>query len=308
MAPRARILALPLAALAAFSTQAVAAQPTPRLPDVRSPSIPGVPPRNNAAASNPSAMIQDFIQDTMALSNPIDTTTVTDADNARIDREVAAYRALADRVAGGRYDSMPDAQRQPMLQGLRNIYDAAVMATDDEIAMAQSMITGRGGADAAYNFLLAFDTYLYAAEQIFPAIQSYPMARSRVAQALQDIGGSRAGANAAEEQAELAAARNVRMPAAIASDATSVAQFRQAWQTSGIDLEIIAIHITSSWRDKVENGRVVGQRRDAAIAARDPNNPDRCNLYDFTLFRDFSGSVRRDSHNTTRIACENVPT
>ena len=38
-----------------------------------------------------------------------------------------------------------------------------------------------------------------------------------------------------------------------------------------------------------------------------PDNPNHCNLYDFTMFKDRSGAVRRGSHSTKRIACENVP-
>lgn len=168
------------------------------------------------------------------------------------------------------------------------------------------MIKGVGRADAAYNFLIIHDSYLYAGEQLFPDERAYTDARNKLAGVLSELGGSRAGAVNAEEEAALAAARKVRMPAAITSDRGAQALFRQAWGTSGIPWEIMKINVTSGWRDKVENGRVIGQRRDAAIAARDPANANRCNLYDFTMFRDRSGNVRRDSHSTTRIACENV--
>ncbi|MEM7781602.1 MAG: hypothetical protein AAF697_14535 [Pseudomonadota bacterium] len=251
-------------------------------------------------------MIQAFITDAQKLSTPINTTTVNDADNNRIDREVASYRELADRLSGGRYDALPAAQREPMLFGLKTLYDGAAASVDDEIAFAKSLITGRGRADSAYNYLIVNDAYLYAAERLFPSERSYTAARQKLASALSSLGGSRDGALQAEDAADLAAARNVRMPASIDRDPQAQAMFRQAWQTSGIDWEIIKINVTSGWRDKVENGRVIGQRRDAAIAARDPNNSNRCNLYDFTMFRDRSGSVRRDSHSTTRIACENV--
>nr|WP_298930292.1 hypothetical protein [uncultured Erythrobacter sp.] len=244
--------------------------------------------------------------ETQRLANPIDTTTVDDADNQRVDREVADYRALADKVTDGRYDSIPSAQRDPMLSGLKGFYDGAAGATDDQIKEAKRLIPGIGKADAAFNFLIAHDAYLYAAQKLFPRETSYANARQKVAVAINEIGGSRNAALDAEDAAELAAARNVRMPTAVTQDKGAEALFRQAWKTSGIPWEIAKINVTSGWRDKVEYGRVIGQRRDAAIAARDPNNPTRCNLYDFTMFRDKSGSVRRDSHSTKRIACENI--
>ncbi len=252
-------------------------------------------------------VLQDFIMDTQRLGVQIDTTTVTTADNERIDGEVQAYRDLADRVAGGRYDALPDAQKQAMLMGLQMHYQGAAQSVPQLIEQARGMVSGIGRGDAAYNFLLAHDAYLYAATRLFPQDGSFAAARSQVQSAMDELGGSRAGALAAEDAAELEAARNVRMPAAVTTDPSAEAMFRQAWGTSGIDWQIMRINVTSGWRDKIENGRVVGQRRDAAIAARDPVNPDRCNLYDFTLLRDRSGSVRRDSHSTTRIACENVP-
>ncbi|MEL1250312.1 hypothetical protein [Aurantiacibacter gilvus] len=251
-------------------------------------------------------VLQDFIMDSQRLGVRIDTTTVTPADDERVDREVQAYRDLADRVMGDGYDALPDAQKQAMLMGLRMHYQGAVQSVPQLIEQARSLVTGVGRGDAAYNFLLAYDVYLYAATHLFPQDGSFAVARSQVQAAMAELGGSRAGALAAEDAAELAAARNVRMPSAITTDPAAIAMFRQAWTTSGIDWQIMRINVTSGWRDKIENGRVVGQRRDAAIAARDPSNPDYCNLYDFTLVRDRSGSVRRDSHSTTRIACENV--
>ncbi|NVE93739.1 hypothetical protein [Altererythrobacter lutimaris] len=244
--------------------------------------------------------------DTQGLSNPIDTTTTTEDDNQRIDREVANYKALADRIADGRYEALPRQQRDPMLQGIKMFYQGAAASTDREIETAQGMITGIGRADAAYNFLIAHEAYLYAGDKLFPGDPAISAARDKVAVAIAKLGGSRASAQDAADAAELEKARKVRMPAAMTQDKGAQALFRQAWRTSGIDWTIMKINVTSGWRDKVEYGRVIGQRRDAAIAARDPDNPKRCNLYDFTMFRDKSGAVRRDSHNTTRIACENV--
>lgn len=292
----------------------VSAQSFPRLPRVEQPRIPSIPGVRSTSArtsnqdsnSLSAGKIQGFIQDAQGLSVPIDTTSTNDADDQRIDREVSEYRSLAERISDRRYEGIPKAQREPMLYGLKTLYDAAAAAVDDEIEHANSLMSSGGTANAAYNYLIANHTYLYAATQLFPNEQRYAAAHSKLATAIDSIGGSRSVARETGDAAELAAARNVRMPAAVTSDRGAEALFRQAWRTSGIDWEIIKINVTSGWRDKVEYGRVIGQRRDAAIAARDPNNPNRCNLYDFTMFRDRSGNVRRDSHNTTRIACENV--
>ncbi|MEM9085778.1 MAG: hypothetical protein AAGB23_07635 [Pseudomonadota bacterium] len=287
-----------------------AAESSPLLSNIENPRLPTIPGARTSstqtAGQTSTSTLRAFMMDAQKLSVPIDTTTVTEADNERIDREVAAYKALADRLTDGRYDATPLTQREPMLTGLRNLYDGAAASVDQEIAAVQGIITGRGKADAAYNSLIAMDAYLYSAEKLFRSVQSYPIARSKVSKAISNMGGSRAGARASEDSAELAKAKLVYMPAAVTRDKATQALFRQAWDTSGIPWQIMRINITSGWRDKLENGRVIGQRRDAAIAARDPNNPNRCNLYDFTMFRDRSGAVRRDSHSTTRIACENV--
>ena len=256
--------------------------------------------------SNSGEMLRGFITESQMLSNPIDTTTSTEEDNERVDQEVNNYKALADRIADGRYDALPKQQRDSMLQGINMFYQGAARSTDREIETAQGMIANTERADAAYNFLIVHEAYLYAGAKLFPDNPEISAAREKVKSAIAKLGGSRASAQDAADAAALENARNVRMPAAVTQDKGVQALFRKAWRTSGISWEIMQINVKSGWRDKLEYGRVIGQRRDAAIAARDPNNAKRCNLYDFTLFRDKSGDVRRDSHNTTRIACENV--
>jgi hypothetical protein len=258
------------------------------------------------SGNSPAMLMQPFIADSERLNARINTSAVTDADNARIEREVAEYRALVDRMTDGRYDALPDTHKQVMLQGLRMNFDSLAASTEEEIAFANGLITGIGTADAAYNYLIVHDAYLYAGEKLFAGEPAYGRARERVASALSDLGGSREGARNTEEAGELAAARSVRMPAATTRDPETIALFRRAWATGGIPWEIVQINPTSGWYDKVEYGRVVGQLRDAAIAARDPGNAQSCNLYDFTMFRDTSGNVRRSSHSTRRIACENI--
>lgn len=257
-------------------------------------------------SGSPAMLMQAFIADSQRLNQRINTSTVTDADNDRIEQAVAAYRALADQMTDGRYDALPDTHKQVMLQGLRMNFDSIAASTQDEVTYANSLITGIGRADAAYNYLIVHDAYLYAGARLFANPPAYVEARETVAAALSGLGGSREGARNAENAAEMAAARLVRMPAATTRDPEVIALFRQAWATGGIPWDIVQINPTSGWYDKVEYGRVVGQLRDAAIAARDPANPQACNLYDFTLFRDHSGNVRRSSHSTRRIACENI--
>lgn len=301
-------------AMAMMAPVSADAQSFPRLPRIEKPKMPKIPsvPTMPSIETGQSArgvsgnQIQNFIQDAQKLSVPIDTTSTNDTDNQRIDREVAAYRALADRIGGGQYDAIPRAQREPMLYGLKALYDQAAAASDDEIAHAKGLMSSGGTANAAYNFLIANHTYLYAAQKLFPGERRYASAHAKLSDAIIAIGGSRSAARDNGDAAAVAAARKVRMPSAVTTDKNAEAQFRQAWRTSGIPWKIMKINVTSGWRDKVENGRIIGQRRDAAIAAQNPNDPSRCNLYDFTMFRDRSGNVRRDSHSTTRIACENV--
>lgn len=319
--PYAKPLFALLAGTALLAPLPALAQGFPRMPSL--PSLPGAdrdegerptrtaPSRrqgpNTVAQANNRELIREFSLETQMLANQINTTTVSDDDNQRIGREVEEYRARAQQFAGGRFDAIPPEQRAPMLRGLELHYDSVARSTEREVEFAQGMITGIGRGDAAYNFLRVHDTYLEAATLIFPDKSEYASARAQTQAALSALGGTRSGAEAAEDEAELAAARNVRMPAATSSDPGLQALFRRAWGTSGIDWQIMRINVTSGWRDRRENGRLIGQVRDAAIAARNPADPDHCNLYDFTLLRDTSGNVRRSSHSTRRIACENVP-
>ena len=251
-------------------------------------------------------LLREFITETQKLAVPINTTATSQTDYDRIDKAVEEYRALVDRVTDGRFDTLPRAQKQPMLMGLKALYDGAAANVAQEIEATERLMADGSGASAAYHILSTYDVYLYAARKLFPDEAKFNSAHLRLVEALDEMGGTRAAALAKQDEVQEANARKVRMPAAITQDKGAQSLFRAAWKTSGIPWQIMKINITSGWRDKVEYGRVVGQRRDAAIAARDPANPDRCNLYDFTLLRDRSGSVRRDSHSTTRIACENV--
>lgn len=318
-----------LASAAMLAPLPASAQRFPRLPDIQQPRLPSLPGMGNRSEDNsaqqprtsptrgpmqaqPSQagsreLSREFSMDMQMLSNQINTTTISEDDNQRIDREVEEYRTLAERVGSDYYAAVPENQRATYMRGLELHYDGVARSTEREVEFAQGMITGIGRADAAYNSLRVHDTYLQAATLIFPGKTEYTSARAQTQAALAELGGSRAGAAAAENEAELAAARNVRMPASISNDSGLQSLFRRAWATSGIDWQIMRINVTSGWSDRRENGRIIGQVRDAAIAARDPSNPDRCNLYDFTMFRDTSGNVRRSSHSTRRIACENVP-
>ena len=318
----ARPLAIGLAcaamAFAPLAAPVVQAQSLPRLPKPpKLPSMPRLPTGStDAPASTGTASVQAqradpqqvraYNQAMGKLQAGINVNWGSPADNARIDGEVREYRALVDRLASGEFDSLPDSQKSTYRMMLAAQYDTAAATVDREISWGEGMITGHGRADAGYNYLLGIETQLYGAKTLYPEKPEYAAAHAKALAVLGKYG-NRSAAIAAEDAAEIAAARNVRMPAAISTDPAAVAQFRQAWQTSGIPWPIVKIHITSGWRDKTEYGRVIGQNRDAAIVARNPDNPNHCNLYDFTMFKDRSGAVRRGSHSTKRIACENVP-
>lgn len=315
-----------VACAALLTGTAAVSQSFPRLPKVPSvpkiPSLPGgvkdrseserpvrttgrQPVNQRSNAEFDPELYRENRTDVGKLQAGINANWSSAADNARIDQEVTEYRAVVDKLASGHFDSLPP-ERRASMDDLKADYDTVAQTIDREISWGEGMIQGHGVASAGYNYLLSIDTALYGAVTLFPDEPAFAEAKQKVAASMAKYG-TRSGAVAAEDAAELAAARNVRMPAAVTRDAGVEALFRRAWATSGIPWKIEKIHITSGWSDKREYGRIIGQNRDAAIAARDPDNPNRCNLYDFTMFRDTGGSVRRSSHSTKRIACENIP-
>ena len=261
-----------------------------------------------SSGANPASPAQkkefnDLIRKLERTINPNTTVRTLKADGERVDRDVAAYRANADKLSSGEFDGLIE-QRPNSLSRLKRNYDSLSKRVDREVQFASNMVKGHGVAEAGYNYLLTIDATLYGAEKLFPGNAEYSDARSKVTREMAKYG-SRAGAAAAEEEAELAAARKVQMPRATVRDPKTERQFRSAYRSAGLPYSILKVHIAGGWQTYTEYGRVVGRTRDAYIAAKDPNS-NRCNLYYFTMLVDNGGNARRKGHTTKRIACENV--
>ncbi|WP_156172204.1 hypothetical protein [Aurantiacibacter gangjinensis] len=330
------IAALPMAVVgtvAAMPSDAAAQ----RLPRIQRPSMPSVPSMpqlpttdrvtRDAPTATPQQQprgrpmdrrsgqngMQDFMNDMNIVAQGVTPTDGSSqaAGDAEMDRLVTAYEAAVDRLAARNYPGLPPQMVDAQMREVQMHYDRVAEGVDDQIEWATTRVSANGGTNErmpilAYNQLLAIGVEMDGATTLFPGNATYSAAKNRIDAELARLG-SRDGAGDAFEASALAEAANVRMPASIDSSSGAIAQFRQGWATGGIDYTIMAIHVTSGWSDKFVGGRRVGQTRDAAIAARSPSDPDRCNLYSFTIFRDLGGAIRRDSHSTTRIACENVP-
>lgn len=321
--PSLLVLALLAFPIAAVPADLVFAQSFPKIPKIKVPKPPNAPrPSSERPAelsgstpskgSEPVDYERQFVDDMQAINDISVSGNAEDPKhNADLDAKIATHMAAVDRVVEDNYPGVGQDQKGRYLNGALSLAETYAARTDQTINWSIERIDRNAGttpwlAKSAYNDILSHDAYLYAAVKLFPDRPEFAAAKQKTEAALARLV-SRDQAAAGFDAAALVAAKNVRMPAPIAGSAQAEGVFRRAWATSGIPYTIMKVHVTSGWRDKIEYGRLVGQRRDAAIAARDPNNPDRCNLYDFTVFRDRSGNVRRDSHSTKRIACENVP-
>lgn len=280
-----------------------------RLPKPRLPSIPSVTsPTSNEPVPVPHGDTNGYMQDILLLSRGID---IAEENETVIEQQASDYRAAVDRLAGDHYLSVPVQTRQSREAQMKRYFDTAASRVDDEIKWASERVSRNAGTNSklpvlAYNQIYAKDLAMDAAVKLFPSEANFVTAKAKT-DAWMARFGSRSNAGAVFSNEAAAAARNVTMPPATNNSASLKQAFRTGWATSGIDWEILAIHPVGGWREKRENGRLVGQVHDAWIAAKNPRDPNHCNLYDFTIFKDRSGSVRRNAHSTKRMACENVP-
>lgn len=314
-----RLLAAALALSCGLVPQVAAAQfrvPQVRAPLPRPPRITPQPPPPESARADSEISAEEarerYREDMRTVLGGISPPgTAESADhNRQTDELVAAHQAAVDRLVARDYPGVTDEQWERDLRAKLVTAENRARRTEGTVDWAMERVDRNAGttpwlAASAYNEILIQDAELYAATRLFPDRADFAEHKQRTEAALALLV-SRDQAAAGFDAAALEAARNVHMPAAVASGADAEAPFRQAWPTSGIPFRIMRIAVTSGWSDKVEFGRVIGQTRDAAIAAQDPADAERCNLYSFTVFRDRSGSVRRDSHSSRRIACENV--
>lgn len=285
------------------------AQGMPPLPGVKMPSVPGVPSRQPRRDNRSGGDMNAYMQDVMLIAQGID---FTQKDDAAIDAEAETYRQAVDRLASGKYNSIPAQMRQSNDQQMMIHFKQQASDVDGEIDWATLRVTRNAGtservATESYNSMMALDMEMDAAALLFPDVAEFQAAKAKT-DAWMAKYGSRDAAGDVFEGDAVAAAKLVQMPPATSTDRNLVAKFRTAWGTSGIDRDIMKIHPRGGWGVKRDSaGRVIGRTHDAAIAARDPSDPEKCYLYDFTLLELNGGGVRRSSHSTKRIACENVP-
>lgn len=250
-----------------------------------------------------------YMQDFMIIARGVD---FANKDDAQIDREAEEYRAAVERLAGSTYDAIPAQMRSSNEQQARIHFEQQAANVDGEVEWASLRVSRNAGTSdrmpaEAYNRLLALDLEMDAAAKLFPGQAAFVEGK-RKTDAWMERFGSRGQAGDVFEADAVAMAKNVRMPPASKRDAAIERMVRTAWGSSGIDREIMTIHLRGGWGEKRDElGRLIGQTHDAAIAARDTSRDNACYLYDFTLLKLNSGGVRRSSHSTTRIACENVP-
>lgn len=287
----------------------------PKIKKPRLPSLPNVPKptcgtncstQGNPAGSGGQGDINAYMQDFMMLSQGVDQA----ADDATIEKQADAYRQAVDRLASGRYSGVPAQMRQSTEMQAKQHFLQQASNVDGELEWATQRVSRNGGSNPrmpvlAYNQIFALDLQMDAAVKLFPGDRTLAAAKAKTDAWMANIGG-RENAGTAFEAKAMAEASKVQMPRATNNSASLKQMFRTAMGTSGIKWEILAINPVGGWSDKFQNGRKIGQTHDAWIAARNPANPDHCNLYDFTMYRDLGGNVRRDSHSTKRIACENV--
>ena len=250
-----------------------------------------------------------YMQDFMLVAQGVD---FANSDDAAIDRQAQAYRDAVKRLSNGTYDGIPAQMRRSNEHQAQIHFDQQAANVDDELAWAGERVMLNDGTTEtlpvqAYNRILALDLEMDAAVALFPGNPKFAEAQGKTDAWMARFNGRENAADVFEADA-VAAARNVTMPAASRRDPGLEAMFRTAWGSSGIDRDIVVIHPRGGWGEKRDElGRLIGQTHDAAIAARSRSGPDRCYLYDFTLLKLKSGGVRRSSHSTRRMACENIP-
>lgn len=253
-------------------------------------------------------VMNDYMQDFMLVAAGVD---FTSKDDSAIDAELAAYKAAVERLASGAYASVPAPMRQSQEMQARQHFQTKAANVDGEVEWASERVSRNGGTSdrigiESYNAMLALDAEMDAGALMFPGDAAIAAAKAKT-DAFMARFASREAADGVFEAAAIEEAKSVTMPPATNDDPSLVAMFRTAWGTSGIPYTVMKIHPRGGWGVKRDSlGRIIGRTHDAAIAARNPDKADHCNLYTFTLLKLEGGGVRRSSHATKRIACENV--
>ncbi|MEM1418230.1 MAG: hypothetical protein AAGH15_25265 [Myxococcota bacterium] len=227
-------------------------------------------------------------------------------DTARIERETQAAlttsRALAGRIAASGVEP-------PTLASFRSTTLAEAAQVPRALADMDASLERNVPVDAIMGGALVLQAKWQVAAMFLADEPSVREANAAIERWLGALA-ARGGAAAVRQEAVEARAAQVRMPAAQAQDAGLEATMRRTFESQGWNEPVQALRITSGWAEERNvAGQVTGRRRDAAIAVRLGDGS--CRLYDFTFFAPRSGSswgpLRRSSHASRPMACENVP-
>lgn len=281
------------------------------LPDgVAIPATTGLPTSDQPAGSGD--LTDQYMADAMVVAQGTSIAGNSAANDERLDKEIAVYRAAVDRLASGRYDSVPAQMRASLDTQMSRYFDQRTQRVDADIAFIKGKVAENAGYDdrigtRVYNGLISLESEMYAANILFPGRAGFADAKAKVDAMVEQFGSRGDEANNALNEIGAEQAAKVQMPPATNSDPKLVAMFRSALASTGWGEEPLKINPRGGWGVKRNSlGRVIGQTHDAAIAVRNKKIPGTCNLYNFTIIKETNGSVRRLSHSTQRIACENI--
>ncbi|ANU08710.1 hypothetical protein [Paraurantiacibacter namhicola] len=307
-------LSIPFAASAQSFPSMPRVSELPRIPETVGGVLERADPsaRNEGVNASSGDLTDQYMADVMIVAQGTSFAGNSEADDRRLDKEIEMYRAAVDRLASGRYASVPKQVRDSMELQMMRYFDQRTQRVDADINFIKGRVAENAGYDErigtrVYNGLISLDAEMYAANTLFPGRAGYAEAQAKVAKLVADFGSRGGEANAALGELGAEQAAKVKMPPATTRDPALEAMFRRAFKSGGMGGEILLINPRGGWTVKRNSlGRVIGETHDAAIAATNPKIEGVCNLYEFTMLKETNGQVTRDSHTTRRIACENV--
>ncbi|MCA9611267.1 MAG: hypothetical protein H6722_22500 [Sandaracinus sp.] len=258
---------------------------------------------NAEAGADAHAALDALDRQVRALPMQISTNWTSEADDTRVDREVRvlldAARALAPSVR---------ATPPPALDALRATLRPEAASAERELARVEERLRDHGVVHALVNTIVVLDARLRAGALLLPD-PAIAEAAERTSRWLASHG--REAAQAIRGEAVAAAARERHLPAPAARDAALERRMRATFESQGWNEPVRALVITdASWAvERDVAGRPVARRRSAAIGVQLADGS--CRLYDFVFLEPHAGgswgTLRRSSHASVAIACENLP-
>lgn len=234
----------------------------------------------------------------------VDANWGSEDDNARVDREVVTLKAEIDRLA-----PLVASRTLASLQALQSELLSEASRLQAELDRIDALM-GETVADAQYNQVLALEARAYAGLRLIPGRRELAQAHSIAAAWLARLGG-RGGARAQQQAARSQEAAARQFPRAVSQDARLESTMRQVFQSQGWNEPIRAVALQDREWSVEQNaaGVVIARRRRAAIGVRLGDGS--CRVYDFIFVQPRAGSgwqpLRRSSHSSEPIACENLP-